>query len=312
MSIEEYTDLATTGFQGGGNEQIAPEDELFHSLYISVSDRVNHINIKEETGKLQIRGVQYNLDEVYMIITHTKDILANIIRDNKTQKDNTICFSYKEGSPPWYGTSKLSDGSNRQCPQTSTDRAVNDFCNTCKAQIIVAGIQCLPDGKPLLTTDKKPKFIFIRGKGMKYSNVSEYLNDLYKEDSLAPLFQPVTPQSTEFEKAVVNNKRFVTKITRGQEKTSFGNMANIFVLSRGIQIPNDDVMKILKISKSSIDKFNEKFDWSKNKKVTNYGQTTQQGILPVENEKPQQQQTESNKQNEKVEDKIFSFDDINF
>ena len=71
MSIEEFADLATTGYQGGGGgEQKPPEDELFHSVYIAGKTRKNHINIEEQSGKYQIRGVQYNLDEVHFIITH--------------------------------------------------------------------------------------------------------------------------------------------------------------------------------------------------------------------------------------------------
>ena len=139
-----------------------------------------------------------------MVITHSKDILVKIRSDKG--RDNIECFSYKDGAPPWYGTSSLQGGQKRQCPQTSAERAVNDFCNPCRAQILLAGIYCKANGSPILTEDKKPIFIFIRGKGMRYSNVSEYLSDLYRED-LTPIFEPVTEQSKEFEKRVVNNKQ---------------------------------------------------------------------------------------------------------
>ena len=35
-NFEDYQDLSGTGYQGGGGagEQVAPEDEFFHSVYI--------------------------------------------------------------------------------------------------------------------------------------------------------------------------------------------------------------------------------------------------------------------------------------
>ncbi len=129
VDFEEYSGLADTGYTGGGREQIAPEDEFLHSIYIAGTSRKNHIGITEEAAKLQVRGVEYNLEEVNMVITHTKDILAKIISQNG--RDNIECFSYKNTpAPPWYGTSTLPDGRNRPCPTTSAERAVNEFCNT--------------------------------------------------------------------------------------------------------------------------------------------------------------------------------------
>jgi len=317
MSIEEFADLATTGYQGGGGggEQKPPEDELFHSVYIAGKTRKNHINVEEQSGKYQIRGVQYNLDEVHMIITHVKEVLANIKREKN--KDNIMCFSFKEGGPPWYGTSTLSDGSKRQCPQTSAERAVNDFCNPCRAQIIVAGIYCKPDGSPILTEDNKPILIFIRGKGMKYSNVSNYLNDRFQED-LSPIFEPVTDQSREFEKSVVNNKRFVVKMTRGEQTSSYGNDVSVFILEKGVEIPKESVLSILKLSKQTVKQFNEKFDWSKSKKggSTGYG-AAPEGVLSTDPGKKEVDDTPEEAPEEKAKEagstgKTFSFDDVNF
>ena len=191
-TFEDYQDLQGTGFQGGGGDQIPPEEEFFHSVYISGTSRKNHINIEELAGKFQVRGVQYNLDEVNIVITHVKDVLAKVVTENR--RDTIKCFSFKDGAPPWYGTSTLGDGSKRQCPQTSAERSINDFCNACRSQIIVAGIYCKPDGSPILTEDKKPIFVFIRGKGMRYSNVADYLSELFKDD-LTPIFEPVTEQT---------------------------------------------------------------------------------------------------------------------
>jgi hypothetical protein len=310
QSFEDYQDLSGVGYQGGGGEPVAPEDELFHSVYIAGKTRKNHINIEEQGGKLQVRGVQYNLDEVNMVITHTKDILVKSV--NERGRDDIKCFSYKDGSAPWFGTSTLSDGSKRACPLTSAERASNDFCNGCRAQILVAGIFCDSNGSPVLTEEKKPIFVFIRGKGMKYSNVSEYLNDRYNEE-LTPIFEPVTEQSQRFEKEVVNNKRFVVKITKGNATTSHGNEVSVFVLNKGAEIPAEAVLKILKLSKANLDKFNEKFDWSKGKQATGYGSPSKppEGIMeigdPVD-EAPAEQTQEPSQPDQKK----FSFDDIDF
>jgi len=312
MSYEDYADLMGTGHES--REPVKPEDEFFHSVYIAGKTRKNHINVEELAGKFQIRGVQYNLDEVHMIITHTKEILAKIV--NKNRRDSIECFSFKQGPPPWYGTSRLPDNSPRPCPQTSNERAVDDYCNSCKAQILVAGIYCNPDGSPVLTEEKKPIFVFIRGKGVKYKGVSDYLGDMYKLE-LSPIFEPVTEDSTKFEKAVVNNKRFVTKITKGQTKTNYGDK-DVFVLEKTAELPKDAVLKILEVSKNTLDKFNEKFDWSRRATATGYGQSQQEekpeGVLSMDTSEPKEE-SKSEEPVEKKEEKpaqVFSFDDVNF
>ncbi len=317
-NFEDFEDLSGTGYQGGGStEQVAPEDEFFHSVYISGKSRDNHLGLKEQSGKIQVRGVEYNLDEANFVITHTKDILAKI-KSQKGKGEVTECFSYKDGVAPWHGSTKLGDGSPRPCPSTSAERASNDFCNPCRAQILVAGIYCKPDGSPILTEDKKPVFVFIRGKGMRYSNVSDYLNDLYNEEELSPIFEPATDQSRAFEKSVVNNKRFVTKITKDEEESSYGNMVNIFVLERGPQIPNTAVLKILKLSKETVEQFNEKFDWSKRKQsdTSGYGGDATQtsppeGVMSMEDGQSKESDPSETKPQEE-EAKTFSFDDIAF
>jgi hypothetical protein len=156
---------------------------------------------------------------------------------------------------------------------------------------------------------------------MRYSNVSEYLNDLYKED-LSPIFEPVTDQSAEFEKTVVNNKRFVTKLSKGSETSSYGNDVNIFVLERGAELPKDFVLSILQLSKKTVEQFNDKFNWAKGKQTTGYGgqaAAVPDGVLSTEGDSGTTEQT--NTEPEKTEDKAveagaggktFSFDDINF
>jgi hypothetical protein len=251
--IEEYAELMGTGHHA--MEIIKPEDEFFHSVYIAGTRRKNHIDIEEKPGYFQVRGVAYNLDEVYMIITHVKKVLVKSIRDVRTQKDRTECFSYQTGNPPWNGLN------GRVCGANAAERATCAFCAPCKSQIIVAGVYCDVNGNPIPTEEKKPQFVFIRGKGMKYSGVSEYLDTLSKLD-LDPIFTPVTDETKKFEKNVVNNKRFVTKIGVGEADSQYGKKT-VFKLETGTKLSSDKVQSILKLAKRTIEKFNEKFDDSK-------------------------------------------------
>lgn len=313
--FEEYADLETTGHES--REPVKPENEFYHSVYISGQSRKNHLGIVEEVGKFQIRGVEYNLSEVNMIITHTKDVLVKA--NQSGGRENVECFSFKPSSPPWYGTSRLQNGDPRQCPQTSAERAVNDYCNPCRSQIIVAGIYCGADGSPILSEEKKPIFLFIRGKGMKYSNVSNYLGDLFKMD-LTPIFEPVTEQSQAFEKKVVNNKRFVTNITKGSAESRYG-IKDVFVLKTGTKLPKEVVLKILDASKKTLDKFNDKFDWSKRAATSGYGGSQAAGdkddkVLSLDDaidgdDTPNTEEPQSKTTEEKSK-QVFSFDDVNF
>jgi hypothetical protein len=307
MSFEEYGELAGVGFQGAP-ESVPPEEEFFKSIYIAGVTRKNHINVEEKAGKLQIRGLEYNLDKVCMVITHTKEILVR--EPEKGTRALFSCFSFKDGQPPWHGTSKLPDDRFRVCPSTSAERAVNDYCAPCRGQILVAGICCKADGSPLTDGNGKPVFVFLRGRGTKYGNISSYLGEMFKLD-LSPIFEPVTEQSQAFEKAVVNNKRFVTEITVGQADTRFG-PKNVFVLNKGTELAKESVMNILSVSKKTLEKFNDKFDWSKRAKAA--AAPPADGILTMD-EDPEDETTEAAAPEEKKEDtakKTFSFDNIEF
>jgi hypothetical protein len=153
---------------------------------------------------------------------------------------------------------------------------------------------------------------------MKYSNVSNYLAERFKED-LPPIFEPVTEQSASFEKAVVNNKRFVTKITKGTAPSQYGEK-NVFVLEKGMSLQKEAVLNILKISKQTVEKFNEKFDWSRKRGQTSGYAQQPDGVLKVDEElapesKPDQEQVqpqEEAKKEEGASQSSFSFDDIKF
>lgn len=317
MDYNEYSNLAGVGFKGAP-DATAPEDEFFKSVYIAGKTRKNHINVEEQAGKLQVRGLEYNLEQVYMAITHTKEILVR--EPDAGARGLYSCFSFKSGNAPWHGTTFLEDGRQRPCPPTSAERSVNDYCCKCRGQILVAGIYCKPDGTPVMDANTgKPVFVFLRGKGTKYGNISDYLGEMYKLD-LPPVFEPSTPQSLEFEKQVVNHKRFVTKITIGKYNTQYGDK-DIFVLEKGPQIEISSVKNILQIAKQTVEKFEEKFDWSRNAQVA---APQADGVLPMDanNQETSDQQnsntTESESTSENEEQKeekpknTFSFDNIEF
>lgn len=311
--FNEYADLGSTGY--ASTEPLAPEDEFFHALYIAGNSRQNHIGVTEEAGKLQIRGVEYNLDNVNMIITHVKKILVKTGTDN-TGKQKTMCFSYKTpDAPPWKGWE------GRTCGTNSAERAANQWCSTCREQILLAGIYCDDSGVPVKNEAGKNVFIFLRGKGMKYSNVSQYLADMYKMDVTNPLFTPVTRESTEFEKKAVNNKRHVTKIGIDKVQSKFG-IKDVFTLTPGTPLDNKSIFSILKIAKSTLDDFNEKFDWSKpdSGQTTGYApqqestpQVDQSNVIPDVQSNPQQQTPqEQAAPQQQAPQQQFNFEDINF
>jgi len=310
--FNEYADLGTTGYKS--TEPVKPEDEFFHSLYIAGNSRQNHIGVTEQGGQLQIRGVEYNQQSVNMVITHVKKILVKNETD-PTGKSKVACFSFKkEPQPPWTGWN------NRPCGSNSAERAANQFCNQCREQIIVAGIYVDTTGKPVPHAETgKPIFVFLRGKGMKYNNVSQYLADCYKKDVTSPIFEPSTPESIEFEKVAVNNKRFVTTIGMAKAPSAYGDK-DVFTFTPGAPLDNQSIFNILGIAKKSLDKFNEKFDWSRTDTASGYtpDQTpavAEANIIPESNVGQQQTQTQTQQTPETQQQApapTFDFEDINF
>ncbi len=292
MNYDDLAELGNTGFSV--KETKKPEDEFFHSVYIAGKTRTNHIGVSEQSNKLQIRGFQYNLDEVNIIITHVKEVLVNSINENG--RDKVACFSYKTGNV-WKGTS------GNTCGRNSVERATIPFCKDCKSNLIVAGMICSPNGKPLKDDNNKAIFGFIRGKGMKYSNISEYLTSLFRLD-LEPFIKPSTEETLKLEKSIINHKRFVTKITIGWKSSRYGDKT-VFDLTMGMQLPDDYVKQIIKKAKEVLPQFNEKFDWSqtlgKEKEQTNH--------IKFEDDKLEEKKQELM---EEVTGESFSLDDIEF
>ena len=295
MDYSDYSDLNDSGYED--KTPTDPKDEFFHSVYISGVQRTNQDNIVEAAGKLQIRGVEYNKDEIFMIITHTKQVHVKTEKDS-AGKERLSCFSFRDGAPTsWYGTYK-----NHKCGATSADRAADPWCVTCRNQLVVAGLLCDSSGNAVKKEDGKPTFVFLRGKGMKFAPVSEYLSEISKME-IAPFFKDTDPvpanissagpdavkkyieERKRFEKNVLKIKRFVTKVVIGEVPSNFG-PKKIFKLSAAFQIQDEVVPKILEISKKSLDKFHEKFNWTKNSSsTTGYTQPQQggtDGLMPVD------------------------------
>ena len=257
MSIDfsEYSELVG---EGGFDVKapVKPEDEFFHAVYISGQQRQNHIGETEQPGKLQIRGLKSNLNEINIIITHVKGVLVKSVRNNN--RDTLECFSYQVGNPPWKGTS------GQLCGKNSSERAAVPYCSSCRSQLIIAGFYLdEATGKQFLV-DGKPVYVFIRAKGIKYGNVANYLSDLAKRDDLEPMVTPVTEESKKFEKAQVNHKRFVTRITVDKASSAYG-MKDVFKLEPAASLSVDSVKNVLNKSKETMEKFKEKFDWSRGK-----------------------------------------------
>ncbi len=230
-------------------EKVAPEDEMFHSVYVGGVDRKNEMGITEEAGKFHIRGVEYNLNEVYCVITTSKLINAKFVKHNG--RDKLVCFSYRESEPPvnYYG---------KQCP-SSEERSKVPECEGCKSQILMVGILTDERGKPKVDKNKKPIFIFIRGKGVKYANVSDYLYSLSEMD-IEPFFPEQNEESLTFEKNNVNPMRVVTRITKGVADSVHG-PKTVFVFDKGVNTSKVLVERLLKLNTEVIEEFDKKFNW---------------------------------------------------
>jgi len=324
MDYSDYQDLGATGY--ADRKPTDPKDEFFHSVYIAGVTRTNQENISEEAGKLQIRGVEYNKDMIHMIITHTKQVLVKTDRDAQSGRETVKCFSFQQGPPPWHGTHQ-----NHQCGTNSAERAADPWCQQCRAQMIVAGILCDASGQPVKKEDGKPTFVFLRGKGMKYAPIADYLSEMAGLD-LEPFFEPQTEESKRFEKAVVNNKRFVASVNIDEVPSNYG-PKKVFKLTAGIQIPNEAVAKILELAKKSLDKFNEKFNWTTNSNQASAGYSPQaqqggnDGLMQVDDAPPfgGEEKTPQNEgtaaapdttaakpSTEKTTQPTFSFEDLDF
>ncbi len=238
--------MSATGFDS--YIPLSPEEDTFHSVYIGQKKRENHIGIVEKSGKIHIRGVEYNLDEVHGIILHTKPVMINR-KKNPMGKEEVVCFSFK--TTPKSTTGKI-------CPVKRSDRDSNPFCNTCRQEMIITYAYTDSNGK-LILKDDKPIFIFTRSKGMSYMPTSEYLNELSTCTDELEVYD-----SVDKERKVANLKKYVTKIEVDEVGTEKWGDVSILRLKRDIKVPIDVVKQMVEYQKNSIDDFIKKFDWSQN------------------------------------------------
>jgi hypothetical protein len=275
---DNYDDLLGTGYMPP--TVVPPEKEFFKSIYICGILRTNQTGEEEIPGKLQIRGFQYNLNKIYGIITHVKRILVKKEKDSNG-KEKTACFSFMKGQKVFKGTS------GNICPSNRKDREATPSCSGCRGELLVSFILTNEQGIPVMIEDedtgtKKSVFIFLRGQGLKYGNISKYLDDLSKEDIQPAIF----PDNPVLEKMIAQNKRYVTVITTGEEKTKFG-MKKVFVLTPGTKIAEAMVKKVIDIQKKTLPQFCEKFDWSLKSNQMSYGDSED------DSESTQQTQTQT-------------------
>jgi hypothetical protein len=250
--LSEYDDLIMDDPGSMPSEPVDPKDEFFHSLYISGQERELEGGITEEANKLQVRGVKYNLSEVYCILTHVKKMQVNQTGNGRSSR--LTCFSYQFGPRPYKGT----DGT--VCPETTKDREGVPHCSNCRANVVAAGVLTDKSGNPLLDEKKTPIFIFIRGKGIKYSGLSDYLFELYKQIDLVKI-----DENNEDKDRMLNRSKVVTKITKTKINTNYGDKF-VFKYNMEMKLNKSVTEQILKLSAKTVEKFHEKFDWSRKKK----------------------------------------------
>ncbi len=232
-------------------KQVAPEDEIFHSVYISGKTRTNEMGQVEEAGKLQIRGVETNLDEVFCIILTSKLVNVNERKINGKQKLH--CFSYRDTDPAVGLNGKV-------CP-LSGERDLDTWCKGCRTQLLVIGILTDVNGKPKLTENKKPIYVFVRAKGVKYSDASDYLFSL-SELNIDPYFDNADEDQLIFEKNNINPMRVVTKIFKGTANSSHG-QKDVFNFEICGEVPLKLVERLIKLNMEIVDEFDDKFNWGK-------------------------------------------------
>lgn len=259
------------------------DTSMFKSVYITGTARqIEGTNEVEQVGKLQIHDTKFrNLDEVCMIPMFAKRKLVKVRMEG--MKEIVECFSYMRGEPPYKGTS------GRTCPNTSAQRDATVECKGCRQRIILAGILVSPEGRPFVNDDGENIYIFIRGKGIKFMAISNYISECTrlpetKLPSIRDEILKVKPNliiktKPEYEKPMFNFRRFVCHIRVQQIQTNFGPRF-IYDLSRGKLIPTELVIKLLNRTEELVDVFDAKFDLSLQKVYVDYEEDITEGEAP--------------------------------
>jgi len=209
VKYEKYVSMSDTRNSEvyEGKDDVAWEDEFFHSVYVlSKAREEKKIGKKLFGGTLQIRGVDYNLEEVYML-----PYFKRVTMGKETQVNNSkykVCFTYADFDVEGNQIST----SGFHCYPTRSMRDEVQWCANCRSRIIVVGFLCNANGEYILDDNKKPINIFISGTGSKFGDISEY----YFETKNLPvpfLFDEPTDESNAQEQNYFNMFRRIIKIT---------------------------------------------------------------------------------------------------
>jgi len=272
---EDYSDLMGTGM--GAKKETKPEDQFFHSIYIPAVERdENYMGVVETPGKLQIYGVDHNLNEVNMIILHVKQVLVK--REESGGSWKQTCFSFQEG--------KLSKGtSGNVCPRNREEREKVPFCSGCRAEIIITGVYCEANGNVIKVKDK-PVFVFLRGHGTKCKSIYDYLEEIRTLEIDPVMF----PNDIKMETSLVKNKRFVTTVTPAKIKSPNGkSMVNIFKLKMSTKVDEKVIPALLEMQRRSLPQFKEKFDYSQTLQENNSSEVSGYTSQPPKQDPPKTQ-----------------------
>jgi len=209
------------GVSGGGKkevfskkDEIAWEDEMFHAIYISGKTRYEEkIEKKLHADFIQIRGVDYNLEECYMLPYYYRIVYANNVPAGNFKVNK--CFSFDDYTED--GSKKIST-SGFPCPATRSFRNEIRWCSTCRSIVYIIGFLCDENGQNILDSNKKPINVFIKGKGSSYGDISSYTYEC-KNIDVEPLFDDKSEESLAEEQNYFNIFRRVLKIEMEEKET---------------------------------------------------------------------------------------------
>jgi len=256
-------------------DKIDPEDELFHRIFISGKTRRNEkIGKKLIAGFLQINGVDYNLEEIYMIPFYKRNVLTK--KEKIGRYENPVCFSYFD----YDENGKQISSCGFPCPQNSDERKMNEWCASCRMSIILIGMLCDANGAVKKDSEGKPYNIFVVFSGSKYMDGGSYIYDCQELE--VPYLFPDTDneQLIKQEMEYFNILRRIIKISveevpvydREGNKTDY--VRNAYILEGQNELPREQIFKLLDYAESLDNDIREKFDiteWAKknSKKVKN-------------------------------------------
>jgi len=247
IDVNEFLDLQNASSVPGNQK-----DSIFKSIYIGgVQRQENGVTLLP--GHLHVKDFPplYNQNELYMVILYTKRIL---VKEKQSPQGRTLlCTSYMQGPPPWQGTA------HGPCGRTAAERSADPFCATCKNHLIVAGVLTNKIGSPIKDDEGNLVFGFMRGRGVKYVPISDYVRSLSEMDPPYVIFK----DKEDFERSVVNKMKVVTNISPGTIDSKYG-PKSIFKLSVGNTVPQEAALRYLRLAKEHLEDFDNKFDWSRN------------------------------------------------